>query len=198
VIEEVRFEMTFDPEFTRLENIEKISPGLRADAVISNPSILGTRIRFTLNAPGGLSDTGALIAVKLEAVATGPECRDVQLDWDISLPYDMIGNVSGPVCINPSCRLPDGLHAAEMPRMTVTPVPTPDLLTVRITSPSSIFVSIRLLDAQGRQMNVMSDGLLQAGVSTRQFSVAELPSGYYYLLLHCAFGENITPVIVRK
>ncbi|MFA6232934.1 MAG: hypothetical protein WC824_01930 [Bacteroidota bacterium] len=198
VIEEVRFELTFDPAFTALIRIDKISTGLPADAVISPPWMVGTQVGFTLTVPGGLPDTGALIAVKLQAAAPGPECRDVNLSWDVSLPYDLSGSVSGDVCINPSCRLPDGLHRAALPRMAVSPQPGRDLLTVRLTSPSSISASVHLLDARGRRLSVLFDGLLTEDGATRQFSVAELSSGYYYLLLQCPFGESVVPVVIEK
>ncbi len=196
--EHIDFDMTIDPAFSTLMRLEKITPGLSSSAIISKPTSIGNLLRFSITEPGGLRDTGAIIAVKLLAAAPGPECRDVRLDWQAYSPYGLSGHTQGEICINPSCRLPEGLHKATIPQMTVSPLPVRDQLTVLLSSESSLFTTVHLLDAQGRLLRSVYEGMLAQGTAIRQLSAARLPSGHYYLLLRCPFGERITPVLVEK
>lgn len=197
-IEEVRFEVTVDPAFTRFLGLETISPGLSSNASIDTPWLQNGILRFYLTEPGGLRDTGAVIAVKLQAAAEGPECRDIRLDWSIHQPYRLFGYAIGDVCINPSCRHPDGLHRSQTPGMTVSPQPARDVLTVRLDAVSPVFATLRMHDARGRLVRRLFEGTLEKGERVMQLPAADLPSGHYFLYLNCPEGGSIVPVVIQK
>lgn len=221
-VEDVRFELNFDPAFTLLESTEKLPGGLSPDAVIGAPTLVGSVASFTISEPGGIRVTGALFAIRLRAAANGPECRDLNLKWSLLRPYNLFGDADGRVCINPSCRLPDGLHRAAVPDLSASPQPARDMLNVAIDAPTSndaqapvnaspgvdavsatyipaaIAATLRLYDARGREVGMLFDGMVDRSGVRLAYSLAGVANGYYYLLLRCSLGERMLPVIVRK
>ncbi len=197
-IETVFFELTLDTAFAGFRGIETITPGLTPDAVIGTPALQSGTLFFSLTEPEGLRDTGAVLGVRLQAVAEGPECRDLRLEWYTLQPYALRGSNDGDVCINPSCRLPDGLHRSQLPIMTVSPQPAREALTVQLEVDGPVFASVRLHDARGRTLRTLYEGQLAHGTHMLRQAIATFPSGPYFVSLSCAFGGSVTPLVIQK
>lgn len=62
---------------------------------------------------------------------------------------------------------------------SVYPVPAQDRLTLRYSLPQTMFVSIRIYDALGRQVASVIEGSTEAGSYQKQISVSNWPPGLY-------------------
>jgi hypothetical protein len=80
---------------------------------------------------------------------------------------------------------------------TVFPVPAKDKLTINLTVAEKQVVSLRLLDAAGREAKLIFSGEVEAG--TRQFTadVSALQAGIYALQAQSATGLAITKIVLQ-
>ena len=196
-VEELRFRLRYDA--TVLRFVEPAAAGgLSQNAAFTPAAGTAGDEEFRLTEPGGLQGTGPLFVLRMRAEDEGLLCRDVRLDWEIVRPYALSGVTEAAVCINPSCRHPEGLHRAALPGMLVTPQPARDHLTVRLDSPASIAVTLRLYDARGREVRTLFDGLLPEGMTVIDVPAGALSSGFYTLHLRSSEGARVLPVMFGR
>lgn len=153
---------------------------------------------FDLYEPGGIRDTGTLLAVRHRAMDSGADCRPIELAWEVSVPWPLDGVAVGEICINPSCRHPEGLRRMEIPTMTVSPQPARALLHIRLTASTAGSAVMRLYDARGRSVRTVFDGMLQAETRDLGVDVTDLARGYYHLVLTTPIGARHIPVVLEK
>jgi hypothetical protein len=107
-----------------------------------------------------------------------------------SSPYNFITNSSSGGGGDPCLTCPDELpgsrvaEAIEDTPMLVYPVPATDAVTIRYTQEQQGTVALRLTDAGGKTIHSEVYDGQAAGTHTVTTSLADIPAGLYYVLLH--------------
>ncbi|MDX9759966.1 MAG: hypothetical protein RBU27_12475 [Bacteroidota bacterium] len=197
IADAIAFTFRYDTAFVRVDGVELLPDGPARDATLTPPRIEHGIASFTLIDAGGMVTPGAIARLRLTAVANGPDCRAARLDWRVFTPLPATGSTEGDICINPSCRHPDGLVRAGIPRFQVSPQPAHTTLRIVIEADVAVTASVRLYDAHGREVAAIFDGVLAEGGATVHLPVANLARGYYTLLLRSALGDRAHPVILE-
>lgn len=78
------------------------------------------------------------------------------------------------------------------------PNPFNPATTISFSLPSQSFVSLKVLDALGRELSTLLADELPAGNYSRRWNAATLPSGvYFYRLQACSFTETKKAILLR-
>jgi hypothetical protein len=78
------------------------------------------------------------------------------------------------------------------------PNPFNPITTITLSLPSRLFVSLKILDALGRQIATLVSGELSAGTYTKQWNGSNTSSGvYFYRLQVGPFRETKNFILLR-
>jgi len=191
------------PEFTPLYTLEGeftfAVPELRFDGNVTRGSALppsasftametsAGRITWRVSSPAPLIGTGPLVGFQMTAMSSEQECLDVEfLSGEANaavpgqVPLPLSGN-DGRICINASCRHPEGLRYTAPPAVRVYPNPLRNSTTVRIDAATSASVEISVHDLLGRTMRVLFSGWMEKGTLSLPLPADGLPSGLLFL-----------------
>ncbi|MBR9977166.1 MAG: choice-of-anchor D domain-containing protein [Bacteroidetes bacterium] len=194
----ISFSLTHDASYALIEDVSISGTALSENATLGNLVIGDQNVTFDLYEPDGIQDTGTVLAVRHRAMDPGADCQPVELAWGMSVPLPLDGSAGGEICINPSCRHPEGLRRMELPDMTVSPQPARALLHIRLTANTAGTAVVRLFDARGRSVRTVFDGILQAETRDLGVDVTDLACGYYHLVLMTPIGARHIPVVLEK
>lgn len=98
---------------------------------------------------------------------------------------------------------PDVVAAEPMRLEPVTPNPFADETAVRFSNARSLPVRVDVYAIDGRQVRVLADGLLEAGMHTLVWDARDdqgraVPSGTYFVRMMSADGELVRPMLVVR
>jgi len=191
-------ELVIDPAFVEFAGYERndavLSPG--ANLAVA---FLDDRVAFEIQRDTPFDVPGELFSVGLTAMAPGPECRPVRLTGLRVIGGGGINDSSrGRVCINPSCRHPDGLYAAERPLLRVYPHPVSEGSHVLLRMPAEHAVGLTLVDVLGEERRRIAEAVLPAGDHIFPLPVGGLPAGMYMLRLSWDGGIEHQSVLIPR
>ncbi len=196
-VREISGRIAFDDSFVEIldaarnENLLPVASGLVVNIQQDYADVLLTR-------PDRFDQTGVLFTLLLGARTPGPECRDILLtDLQTDLGGINEGDV-GRVCINPSCRHPEGLYALASPQLQVYPHPVVCESSIRLTLEQTESLTLRLLDLFGKELRVLYRGQLTQGEHRIPMDHAELSDGLYFIRAEWSGGMKDHPVVINR
>lgn len=86
----------------------------------------------------------------------------------------------------------------KLPAISGHPNPFNPGTTLDFSIPSTGAVTVRILDAAGRDVALLASGDFEAGKYRIPFNAAGLPSGTYRAVLHCGSGTATVPLVLLK
>lgn len=191
-------ELVIDPAFVEFADVE------RNDAVLSPEGLLavvllGDRVAFEIERDTPFDIPGTLFSIELTALAPGPACRPVRLANLRVIGEGGVNDSSrGKVCINPSCRHPEGLVAAERPLLRVYPHPASPGSRVLLHMPEEHAVRLTLVDLLGEERIRITEAVLPAGEHAFPLPVRALPAGMYMLRLSWGGGIEHHSILIPR
>jgi hypothetical protein len=170
--------------------------------VLTRPLGLRT-IAFTVSTPSPLTTPGDLFALRFGANTYQPTCTPLRLesivlngDTATADAPDLITR-DGRICVNPSCRHPEGLYAITTPSMRVTPHPATTGSQVLLTLEEAGSIELLLRDVLGRTRKVLVSGDLKEGTHSFGFPADGLTDGCYLLDLRWNGGRIVKTIVFR-
>ena len=191
-------ELVLDPAFGEFAGFE------RNDAVLSPAAnlalaFLDDRVAFEIERDTPFDIPGTLFSVGLTALAPGPACRPVRLVGLRVIGEGGINDSSrGKVCINPSCRHPEGLYATERPLLRVYPHPASQESRVLLQLPTEHAIRLTLVDLLGEERRSIADAVFPAGEHGFSLPVRGLPAGMYMLRLSWNGGIEHHSILLSR
>ncbi|MCU0427556.1 MAG: CHRD domain-containing protein [Candidatus Kapabacteria bacterium] len=82
-------------------------------------------------------------------------------------------------------------NLASQVKITISPNPVADMMTMTFTMPQSGKVRIQLFDALGRSVSETVEGVWNSGIITSNISVGALNAGVYYCRIVLPNGETV-------
>jgi hypothetical protein len=148
---------------------DSLSLFLRRDSLWNLSTIAtglpGTDTAFRWVVPAGVPETARVVVI-----AYGP-------GWQYDMSDSVIDFTGGAVAEKPN-------QAPRQWSLSISPNPARGALSVRYDVPRPARVSLRLFDAAGRAVRILSQGLLAPGRYTAKIMPAgDIPEGVYYLLM---------------
>lgn len=163
-----------------------------------SPGFVHTRLTL----PSVLDDTGAVFSLLFLGAMASPPCDSITLDsvrindGMMLYPGTALLVQNGRICVNGSCRHPEGLVALPLPEMLVSPHPLASGSTVHITLPDQGMVRLRLRDLLGRSRANILHTTLPGGEHVATLPVDDLPAGCYMLELQWNEHTVLQPVLM--
>jgi hypothetical protein len=78
------------------------------------------------------------------------------------------------------------------------PNPFNPVTKIEYSIPQTVFVSVKVFDISGKEVNVLVNGIKQAGVYSISFDASSLASGiYFYKIESGSFTETKKMVLVK-
>lgn len=191
-------EIRIDPSFVAfngfMRNDDVLSPSADLDL-----RFLGDRATFEIVRSTPFERAGPLFSFGLTTLTSGPECRPVQLANLRVIGEGGINDSSGgKVCINPSCRHPEGLYAEQRPLLRVYPHPVTEGSSVLLRLPVEQSIRLTLIDLLGEERDRIADAVLSAGKHAFPLSLYGLPAGIYMLRLTWDGGIEHQSILIPR
>jgi hypothetical protein len=164
----------------------EIRPGMlevemRASAILANDGLL-----FTLSATAAKADTGCAMLVA------------DSVTWNFDGARPGIPNGYGDealVCINPSCRVPEGLRRIPSLKISNDPNPFDAATRVRLELTEETTVDIVLVNAYGERLRDYGHRTLRSGNHAIEISGDGLPDGPVFLLILSGSSAQYHPIL---
>ena len=160
-------------------------------------------IAFTVSTPIPFSKPQNLFALSFQANTDQPVCAPVRLE-NVVLNGDTIAanmpdliTSDGRICVNPSCRHPEGLYATTAPSMRVSPHPAIRGSRVLLTLAEAGSIELLLRDVLGRTRAVLATDDLENGTHSYALPADLLPGGCYVLDLRWDGGRIMETFVLR-
>lgn len=196
-VHEISGRITFDETFTAILSANR------------NETVLPPAAGLTVDVRQGYADfvvdrnipfdqTGVLFTLQLEALVSGPDCSDIILS---ALQTDNGGineGDAGRVCINPSCRHPDGLYALSAPQIQVYPHPVVGASSIRLTLEKTEMITLRLMDLFGNALRILHQGSRNPGTHQLTLSHEGVSDGLYFIRVEWSGGMHDHPVVLSR
>ncbi|MBN1446897.1 MAG: T9SS type A sorting domain-containing protein, partial [Bacteroidetes bacterium] len=192
-------EIRIDPSFVAFDrSINRNDDVLSPDAEL-RVRFLTDRAEFEILRATPFDRTGEMFSVGLTALTGGPECRAVSLDsMQLVGPGGINSTATGKVCINPSCRHPDGLYALSRPALKVHPHPVTQQSGVTVILPREEEIRISVVDLFGEERRHIASGRYAEGTHHCMLPVEGLAAGVYILRLEWQGGMSHTRIVVAR
>jgi hypothetical protein len=159
-------------------------------------------LEITLASPDRWRDIGNYILLPLEPIVADNVCTDLSLEaalgnaglsGELELP---VPDAVGRLCINASCRLPNGLYLLQPPRTTAYPNPVVGQARLRIELPAAMTIRCTLIDALGRETLLLFEGSAEAGALDVALDASGSAPGVYRCRLQWPGGVEWSTVVV--
>ena len=208
------------PEFSALYVVEGeftfATPELRYDGVVFRGSALPAaatltatepipgRIAWRASSAAPLRDTGTLAVFELTADGAQQVCLDVVFErgeGNAGVPGEYplaVAGRDGLVCINTSCRHPEGLRLTSPLDVRVHPNPVTDHSTITLEAPEAGMVDVRIRDLLGREHGSVFTGWIDKGTLVLPLAARTLPAGVLFLIVERNGEVGATGFVVRK
>jgi V8-like Glu-specific endopeptidase len=92
----------------------------------------------------------------------------------------------------------DHTHSASYVLMNPYPNPFNPTTTISFSIPKKSIVHLRLYDALGRQVTILQDGMVDAGIYKITFNGSKLASGIYFLRMDSINFINVKKIVLLK
>ena len=195
--------IAFDPALLYYVAIEQDGSVLPASANVS-ASLQGNTIQVTIGSPEAWTGSGKLFGVLFRDRLGDFGCSPVTVDTTTFNPASQYPGIpftsggSGTVCINNSCRNPEGFLRIAAPTIQSYPNPATESINLRLDTPAETDVRIVLFDERGIEVRPVFDGTSTEGVSVYRITTTDLPSGRYYAVMYSGEIVKSIPVTIVR
>jgi len=147
------------------------------------------RMHLEVHAPSELRSNGILIACTFSASTRDTGCTEVSDETFVlnqSGPFPGVPRAeleSGKICINNSCRVPDGVTLLGTTKISISPHPVSDLLAIHLDGFPKGDVHVRVMDWSGMTVASVTETQVYEGSREIVLQISSLPAGMYLLLL---------------
>ncbi len=145
---------------------------------------------------GGVTDSAGQVALSTPKLRnpSGEWCFEVTDVSHASLAYDAAANAVTRACESGNVYR-EGAALAAAPLLRSHPNPFNPMTVIEFEVPRQTVVSVRIFDAKGRQVAVLADGLMPAGIHSATWNARDRSSGIYFCRLTAA-GKSATHKLV--
>jgi hypothetical protein len=196
--------LVYDPSVARFLGMS-VDGGIWSDADVSSASeIAPGRIAVSIRSAARISEaTNLLFTLRFEAARGDTGCSSVHWDELIWNPETSPGipaaaSVDGRICINPSCRVPDGLLRLPPPRLSAAPNPFNPAVTVTWELMQDEWARVRIFDALGVPVSLLAEGPQTRGAHSAVFRADASASGTFFVILQTASHLLTLPLLLLK
>jgi hypothetical protein len=187
----------FDDSFVRFDAFRG------NDAVLSTAGRLratlrGDHVDFTVDRPDPFDRTGALLYFRVQAIEQGPECREIRLEGLSVRTGGINSRATGNVCINPSCRHPDGLYAIIAPEMRIYPHPVTEVSRIVLSLQHEDQITMQLVDLLGNTLRTICSATLSAGEHSFSLAPTGISEGVYFIRAKWSGGVIERSIVVPR
>jgi hypothetical protein len=161
-------------------------------------------VAVTLRSALPLNTPGFFLTLRFEAVTSDTGCSSIWWDnvgWNPEgtppgVPFGSGG--IGRICINPSCRIPQGLRLASSPTIAVHPNPTSSSGRIVFRVPADCHARISIVNALGVEVAAPFDSYVDRGEHSAPFTAIDLPPGSYRAVLRAGDACVSAPVLLLR
>ncbi|MBL0174439.1 MAG: choice-of-anchor D domain-containing protein [Ignavibacteria bacterium] len=181
--------LSYDSSVARLVSVSLIGSRWQSSAQLSSDISTPGLIRVSIRDSVALPSAGGLFTLTFRAARADTGCT--ALRWDSLLvnpqgPFPDIPRgraATGGICINPSCRVPEGMIGLEQIFMSARPNPFNPSTTLSWFLPEAGLARIDVYDASGRIVATPFSGPAASGTHSTRLDAPDLPSGVYHAVL---------------
>ncbi len=161
-------------------------------------------VRVSIRSAAPLQQMGRLFTLEFAAVTSDTGCTALEWDtvvWNPQGPSPGVPptiNLDGRICINPSCRTPNGVRSLVLPDLSIRPNPSNPGTTFFFTLPSDSRVGLAVVDALGRVVAKLIDAEYPAGEHRLYFDAQALASGSYLVVLETNAGSIVRQLLLLR
>lgn len=173
-----------------------------SNAALTSSEVNPGFIRIGIRSLQPISSSGNLFDLRFEAVTSDTGCTQVAwllctLNPDSPLPGVPASlTTDGRVCINPSCRVPDGLLRTVS--VSNRPNPSSQTAIVEVVLEDDLHASIQLVNERGQAVLLLYEGHLTRGSYAYRVESHSLSSGLYYVYVRSRNGSAVHPLIIHR
>ncbi len=196
--------LVYDPSVASFLGMS-VDGGIWSDADIASASEVSPgRIAVSIRRADRISSaTDLLFTLRFESARGDTGCSSVYWDELIWNPETSPGipaaaSVDGRICINPSCRVPDGLLRLRPPRLSAAPNPFNPAVTVTWELMQDEWASVRIFDALGITVALLAEGPHLRGTHRAVFRADAFASGTFFVILQTASHRRTLPLLLLK
>jgi hypothetical protein len=206
----------FTPVYTVEGTYRYTSPELRFTGIVNRGAGLPTAatltvgessagtVQWRVSSPAALQSTGVLAEMQFVALSDIQGCHDVTVvdaTANLAVPAQEampVDAANGRICINASCRHPEGLRYTAPPDVRVYPNPFSDHSNAEISIYSDGQLEVFLSDMLGRVQRNVFNGYAEAGTLLLPLRTSDAPAGMYFLHIHFNGMRAHSTVIVQQ
>jgi len=193
----------YDRDIIRFEGITALDGGTVAATFRATESIPGI-VEFSIEYPSPIISGTAVAGFRFSPLVLEMRCEELHFIQGTGNAGSTIHHEipvfcsDGRVCINASCRHPDGIRLALPPTMKLYPNPFSTRATVLLTLSRDEHVRLLLRSTLGERLMHIREGTLSEGTHSITIDADQLPAGMYFLELAWDDGFSISPVILYR
>lgn len=197
-VQELSVYLNYDPATVRFINTDLRQSILPGSAIVETSLLGNGNILVYIWSDEMIQTSGNLFDLQFHDNVGDFACADVRIDTvivNLSSPTPGIPFSSGDtssICINASCRNPEGLVKLPKSQLTASPNPFTDFVTATLTLHSELPVHLYIQDTFGRNVADLHRSTLKKGSYTYRHTGVSLTSGVYFLV-----AETGSEVLVR-
>lgn len=191
------------PELRFTGNVNR-GAGLPAAATLSVSESSNGTVQWRVSSPAALQSTGALVQMEFVALSDMQGCHDVTVvgaTANLAVPGQEampVNAANGRICINASCRHPEGLRYTAPPEVRVYPNPFTDYAIAEIVVYGEGRLDVLLSDLLDRSQRSIFSGVIEAGSLSIPLDLAGTASGMHFLHIHFNGMRMHSTAIVKQ
>ncbi|MDH7514426.1 MAG: hypothetical protein QHI48_00935 [Bacteroidota bacterium] len=173
--------------------------GTRLTALETSPGTVSIEIR----SPAGTVPEGNLFHMVFACARQDTGCTAVLWDTLVWNPLTTPGDpqargVSGRICVNPSCRIPEGLMRRQARKLSAYPNPSRSGMTITVALPEERFARLEIRDQLGTIVHVPFQGVMKSGSFPVFTGDDGISSGVFFLVLSTGDETEVLPLVILR